>query len=286
VGDRVLLAFSGGPDSCGLAVRMRAQNPLLAYVDHRLRGPRASRRERRCVRTVADSLGLELVRCRVTPPAGEAGARRARYAALHRLVRRHGCACLATAHSADDRAETILFNLLRGSGLRGLAAPMAAVSIGGVLRIRPALGLRRFELRAEAAGLGAVQDTSNRCTAHSRTRVRTLLLPALGEHFGADPVPLLCALGDAAAQLRAELQARAERLAPAAGRRRLLAEPDATFPYLVEALRGAGPPMTASVYEALRDFLRAGRKDRQFNGPGGEAWRLRDGDGVSLTRSS
>ncbi len=253
---------------------MGPRDVLLAYVDHRLRGWRASRDERARVSGIASRLGLPLVRTRVSCAPAEASARAARYDALHRMVRRHGCTALAIAHTADDRAETILLNLLRGTGLRGLAAPLARTRIGGIERLRPALETRRSALRADAAPYGPVTDLSNRCTGHARVRVRRLLLPALADVLGEDPVPLLCALGDAAAGLRGRLEQRAERLAHHAGRRQLLAEPLATFPYLVEALRGEGPPLTARAYGSLRDFLRAGRTGREHVTPGGEAWRL------------
>ena len=152
----VLLAFSGGPDSVGLAARMRQDEVVLGYVDHRLRGRRASRGERARVREIAARLGLPLVRSRVTCGPSEAAARAARYEALQRMVRRHGFRALATAHTADDRAETILLNLLRGSGLRGLAAPLPRTRIAGVERFRPALGVRRSELQAEAAPAASV----------------------------------------------------------------------------------------------------------------------------------
>jgi len=112
---QILLAFSGGPDSIGLAARLRPHDPLLAYVDHRQRGAREARRERARVRELARGLGLELVRARVTVArGGEAAARRERYRVLHALARKRGAVAVATAHTADDRAETILLNLLRG----------------------------------------------------------------------------------------------------------------------------------------------------------------------------
>ncbi len=284
---RILLAFSGGPDSAGLAARLRAADPLLAYVDHRLRGPREARRERARVRAAARDLGLPLVRARVTVArGGEAAARRERYRVLHALCRKHGAAAVATAHTADDRAETVLLNLLRGTGLRGLAALRPAAAVGGVPRVRPALDERRADLRAAGAGLGPVVDATNRRTSGARARVRSLLLPRLAAALGEDPVPLLCGLADLAAGLRDVLEERAAGLARWAGRRAMLGESAATFPYLVEALRGASPPLTASAYGALRDFLRAGRRGRTHVTPGKESWRIESGGVVSVTPPS
>ena len=87
-------------------------------------------------------------------------------------------------------------------------------------------------------------------------------------------VPLLCSLADAADRLRTSLERRAAALAPDAGRREFLREPNATFAYLVEALRPPGPPLTARAYDSLRAFLEAGRTGRAHRTPGGEKWRL------------
>jgi len=284
---RLLLACSGGPDSLGLAAALREHEPLLAYVDHRLRGPRASRAERTRIRSAAAALGLPVVRARVRVGAGgEAAARAARFRVLRELARKHGCAAIATAHTADDRAETILINLLRGTGLRGLAALRPAAVVDGWLRVRPALDERRPDLRRAAAALLPVADRTNRSTSGGRARVRHVLLPALEHALGEDPVPLLCAVGDLALALRDALDARARSLAGTAGRGTLLAESLAAFPYLVEALRPPGPPLTARAYGALRDFLRAGRRGRVHVTPGGEAWRLDGGDAVRVTPPS
>jgi tRNA(Ile)-lysidine synthase len=263
---RLLLACSGGPDSLGLAALLAPEQPLLAYVDHRLRGARASRAERRVVRAAA--------------------ARRARYEALEKLARKHGCAAIALAHTADDRAETALFNLLRGTGLRGLAAPRSRQVVNGVLRVRPALDERRATLRDAAALLGPLEDRSNRDTRFARARTRGLRLPALAQAIGSDPVELLCGLADRAEAVRADLEARAGQLARDAGRKALLAEGPATFPYLVEALRGAGPPLTTAGYEGLRSFLLAGRGDRAHFTPAGDCWRREGKDGLSVTPSA
>ena len=275
---RWLLAFSGGPDSTGLAALERDRRPLLAYVDHRMRGRAAQRGERADVVRIAESLGLSLVRTRVEVEGrGEAEARRARYEALEALARRHDCNAIVLAHSADDRAETILFQLLRGSGLRGLVGIRPDVTLHGVRRHRPALARRRAELHAAAAPFGPVSDRTNRSTGTARGRTRHLLLPALAEVIGADPVPLLCELGDHAGRVRTALEQRANSRAAMATRPMLLAEPDATFAYLVEALRGEGPPLTRAAYAALRSYLAAGRGDRAHTTPGGEAWQVRPG---------
>ena len=274
--ERLLLAFSGGPDSTGLAVHLRDRNPLLAYVDHRLRGRAAQREERAAVRRIARDLGLPLVRTRVRVEGpGEAGARDARYRALEALVRRHGCAAIALGHSADDRAETILFQLRRGTGLRGLVGMRAESNVRGVRRVRPALQLRRTELRALGEHLKPAEDRTNRGTNQTRARCRHLLLPQLEARLDEDPVPLLCELADSAERLRATLELRARNRSVSISRTELLAEPAVTFPYLVEAIRGSGPPLTRDGYVGLRAYLAAGRGDRTHTTPGGEVWCVR-----------
>ncbi len=282
-----ILAFSGGPDSTGLARLLREERPLLAYVDHRLRGPRAAREERAAVKRIAASLGLDLVRTRVRVEGpGEAGARAARYRALHAVARKRGGAALATAHTMDDRAETILLQLLRGTGLRGLAALRRERLVDGISRVRPALGWRRSRLAELAAPYAPVVDRSNRSTAHARSRLRGYQMAALADRLGEDPVPLLCALGDLAEAVRDTLEPRARTLASGATRRELLGEPLALFPYLVEALRPAGPPLTSRAYDSLRRFLAAGRRDRAHRTPGGDAWRVGPEGLVQVERRS
>ena len=279
-----LLAFSGGPDSTGLAARLRHRAIVLGYVDHRLRGPKSGREERAAVRRIAAELNLPLHRCRVRVAGrGEAEARAARYAALEAMARRHGCRGILLAQTADDRAETILFHLLRGTGLRGLAALRRRTLLHGVWRVRPALSLRRSTLREAAAAFVAIEDRTNRATAPARARLRHLVLPRWAEHLGEDPVPLLCALADHATRVRAVLEQRARVSADEAGRRRLLAEPEASFPYLVEALRGDGPPLTRAAYASLRSYLAAGRGDRTHTTPAGDRWRNLPHDGISVT---
>ncbi|MHC4450130.1 MAG: tRNA lysidine(34) synthetase TilS [Planctomycetota bacterium] len=278
-----LLAFSGGPDSVGLAVRLRDRGVVLAYVDHGLRGARAGRAERAAVERIANDLGLPLrTACVTVEGAGEAEARTARYAALERMAA--DCRGILLAQTADDRAEGILFALQRGTGLRGLAALRRRTRIRGVWRVRPALNVRRQELRRAAAALDPIEDLSNRATTPARSRLRHLALPRWAEQLGEDPVPLLCALADSAERVRGVLEERARRTH--AGRRRLLAEPEATFPYLVEALRGEGPPLTRAAYVSLRAYLAAGRGDRSHTTPAGDCWRNLPRDGVAVSRSS
>ena len=180
-GTPLACAVSGGPDSLALLVLATAAGCGVTahHVDHGLRPGSAA--EAGVVADAAARLGARFVAHRVTVAPGpnlEARARAARRAALP--------AGTATGHTADDQAETIVLNLLRGSGLDGLAGIRPGPT-------KPLLGLRRAETAAvcAAAGLEPVHDPSNADPAHRRNRVRHEVLPLLEEVAGRDLVPVL-----------------------------------------------------------------------------------------------
>jgi tRNA(Ile)-lysidine synthase len=150
------------------------------HVDHGLRPGSAAEADRVAALAGRLSAGFRSLAVSVPPgPNLEARARAARYGALPPDV--------ATGHTADDQAETILINLLRGAGLDGLSGMRPGVR-------RPLLGLRRSETRAlcTAAGLEVFEDPSNADRRFLRNRVRHELLPLLADLSGRDVVPLLC----------------------------------------------------------------------------------------------
>ncbi|MCI0849681.1 MAG: tRNA lysidine(34) synthetase TilS [Chloroflexi bacterium] len=200
-GDSVLVGVSGGPDSTCLLLTLAALRRSLrfhlsvAYFDHGLRGPRASRREERFVRALAEALeapfesGAGDVR---EYAAGnhrsiEDAARELRYRFLAEAAAEAGCTIVAVGHTRDDQAETVLLHLIRGSGLRGLAAmspsaswPVPSAS-GTPTLIRPLLEISRDETEAccRTAGVAPLEDPTNRSQAHLRNRIRAELLPLL-----------------------------------------------------------------------------------------------------------
>lgn len=172
--------MSGGPDSLALLVLASAQGCLVTavHVDHGLRSTSASEAE--LVESVAVRLGarFEAVVAHVAPgPNLEARARAARYAALP--------AGALTGHTADDQAETVLLNLMRGAGIDGLAG-MAPLR-------RPLRRLRRSETRAlcTAWGLTPVVDPTNDEPAFRRNRARHELVPLMSDIAERDVVPVL-----------------------------------------------------------------------------------------------
>lgn len=180
---RYWLAFSGGLDSTVLLHLLHAHGlPLeVVHVHHGLQA-QADAWAAHCQR-VCEGLGVPLQVLRVqVRPAGEgpeAAARAARYQALGALLRPGEV--LVTAHHRDDQAETLLLRLLRGSGVRGLAAmPELAPFAAGQLW-RPLLGLGREQITAWAVaqGLDGLHDPHNQDPRFARSRLRQQVMPLL-----------------------------------------------------------------------------------------------------------
>lgn len=182
------LAVSGGPDSMALLTLAHRALPgriIAATVDHQLRA--AAAEEAALVARHCAVIGVP--HSTLTPDAPIAGAsiqaraREARYALLADWAQEKGARALATAHHADDQAETFLMRAARGSGTAGLAGVRSRATIAGFPVIRPLLGWRRSDLRhiAKQAGAPFVDDPSNRDSRYDRVRFRALLAetPAL-----------------------------------------------------------------------------------------------------------
>jgi tRNA(Ile)-lysidine synthase len=187
-GSPLVCAVSGGPDSLALMVLALAGDCTVTavHVDHGLRP--GSSAEAEVVADAARHFGARFRTVRVDVPDGpnlEARARAARYAVLP--------ADVATGHTMDDQAETVLANLLRGAGPDGLAAMRPGPC-------HPLLGVRRDEARAvcRAVGLTWVEDPSNDDPRHLRNRIRHELLPLCADLARRDPVPTLARLAELA----------------------------------------------------------------------------------------
>ena len=176
------LAVSGGPDSLALMLLAHAALPgriAVASIDHGLRPEAAG--EVALVERLAAERAIPFTAIALTRQPGnvQAQARTGRYAALAEWAKGAGLGAIATAHHADDQAETLLMRLNRGSGLAGLAGVRAASRIerSDVPLLRPLLGWRKAELEAivAAAGLTAVQDPSNANPDFERAAIRARL---------------------------------------------------------------------------------------------------------------
>jgi len=224
-GERVLAAVSGGADSVALLDvlgELRASLGLAVSVVHVHHGLRPeSDADADFVLALSARLGLpahvERVAVKRGPPWDglEAESRRARHAALQRAARAVDATRIATGHTADDQAETVLMRLLQGAGPRGL---------GGIPPVRgwlisPLIETRRAELVEHLRGRGLtwVEDASNRDVRFLRNRIRHDLLPFMAGLTGTSSVEALCRSAAAARAVVADLEARArgdlERLA-------------------------------------------------------------------------
>jgi tRNA(Ile)-lysidine synthase len=199
-GGRVLVAVSGGPDSMALLhvlgrLRGRLAFGLFAHgVDHGLRP--ASAGELDLAEDFARQLEVPFTRSsvRLTPGSNlQARARALRWEALRVAASQAGADRIATGHHADDRAETILMRILRGTGPRGLAA---LPPVDGD-RIRPFYRARRADIDAHVArhAVPHALDPSNRDPRFLRTRVRAEVMPVL-QRLSPRVVEHLCHLAD------------------------------------------------------------------------------------------
>ncbi|MES1240391.1 MAG: tRNA lysidine(34) synthetase TilS [Acidobacteriota bacterium] len=183
--ERVVVAFSGGPDSTALLLSLvRLGLPgfrvTAAHLDHGLDPGSADRAE--AASRLADQLGVRFVGerrevVRLPSESLEAAARRVRYGFLEEVRLREGARWIATAHHRDDQAETVLLRLLFGSGWEGLGGIRPVR--GSV--VRPLLDVPREDLLkvVEEAGLAPVRDPTNLDLAVPRNRIRHRILPGL-----------------------------------------------------------------------------------------------------------
>ncbi len=188
-GGRILVAVSGGADSVMLLhflSRVEGAEVVAAHFNHCLRGAESDRDEE-FVRALCAEMGVKCVTGRgdVTAFAEKSGkgiedaARVLRYEFLSETASREGCGRIATAHNADDNAETVLLNMARGTGLKGLGG---IPPVRGMF-IRPLLQTARTEIEEYLAfhGLEHIEDSSNASDDYSRNRIRHHVTPVLRE---------------------------------------------------------------------------------------------------------
>lgn len=190
-GGRTLLAVSGGADSTALALAIAPRAPgscVIGHVRHVMRSHAETRADRDAVAQLAQRLQTPFVEAALGPIAGnpEDTARRARRRALAELAARARCVCVATGHTADDQAETLIMALARGAGLRGWSAMPASAPLGpGVSLIRPMLGVTRAdsERLCRLAGVPWRDDHTNDDPARARAHLRARVTPALRQRW-------------------------------------------------------------------------------------------------------
>ena len=194
-GDRVLVAVSGGPDSLALFSALTVLRRELkltlraAYVDHRLR-PVAAKREAALVKRLGKEWGVPVTVLLRPVRKGkknslETSARETRYEALAALAGKLRAQAIATGHTANDQAETVLMRILRGTGPTGLTG-IPPVRMAGKLRIiRPLIGCTREQVmeHLRARGLHPLLDRSNLSRRYTRNRIRHDLLFQLERQY-------------------------------------------------------------------------------------------------------
>ena len=198
-GDGVLAAVSGGADSVCLLLVLKALEESLGihvaafHLHHGLRGAEADRDER-FVRELCERLQVSLhaVREDVAGYAKthglseEEAGRILRYQWLEKTAGEFGCRRIATAHHKDDQTETVLMNLFRGSGLRGLGGIRPVRELSGELTlIRPLLGINRQEIETYLIEEKEAwcEDSTNKELIYARNKVRNELIPWIREHI-------------------------------------------------------------------------------------------------------
>ena len=183
-GERLLVGLSGGADSAALLLCLDelGYDVSACHVNHCIRGEEADRDQHFCER-LCEGLGIGIIvrrvdvpaYCRANPVSEEEGARLLRYNALQGISADKIC----TAHNLDDCLETTLFNLARGSGLKGIASiPPVRENI-----IRPLIECSRADIEAYLAERGQdfVTDSTNLLDEYSRNKLRHKVVPVLRE---------------------------------------------------------------------------------------------------------
>ncbi len=190
-GDRVLVAVSGGQDSLCLIKLLLDLQPkwnwqlAIVHCDHRWRSDSSQNAE--FVSALAQSWQVPFyLEIASQISASEAEARQWRYECLTKIAQTDEFATIVTGHTASDRAETLLYNLMRGSGADGLQALSWNRLLTPTLNlVRPLLDVTRAETAqfCQDADLQIWEDTTNRDLTYARNRIRQELLPYLQTHF-------------------------------------------------------------------------------------------------------
>ncbi|MFZ3210806.1 MAG: tRNA lysidine(34) synthetase TilS, partial [Terriglobales bacterium] len=218
-GDRVGLAVSGGADSVAMLralLELRAELGVVLAVlhfNHKIRGA-AAEQDERFVQELAGQQGLEFHASSADVPAYatqhklslEAAGREARYQFFESFFERQALDAVATGHTMDDQAETVLMRVLRGAGTRGLGGiypKRAVIGCGGGAMgsiVRPLLGVRRAEVLSYLGGLHQCwrEDATNVDLQYTRNRIRHGLIPLIETRFQPNAVAALAQLAEVA----------------------------------------------------------------------------------------
>jgi len=221
---RILVAVSGGGDSVallrGLVTLQSRLNCRIfaAHFNHRWRG-QESDTDASWVQTLADSLNVPYLTAAAETdlPCSEEAARLMRYDFLTRAAVENNCCFIATGHTADDQAETVLHHILRGTGLAGLRGIPERRRITDEIQIvRPLLDCSRTSLETWLHSIGQSwrTDPANSDPGYTRNRLRTELLPHLETQFNPQVRRVLTTLASQAGEVSRFLRELAEEALP------------------------------------------------------------------------
>jgi tRNA(Ile)-lysidine synthase len=222
-GNLGVVAVSGGADSVAL-LRALSEPPcpaqlIVAHLNHQLRG-KASDADAEFVATLCPQLPHRIESIDIASLASDRGdnleatARRVRYDFLTQVARENGATWVATGHTADDQAETVLHRLIRGAGIRGLRGIAAVRELApGIRLVRPMLTVSRADVIEYLGEIGQPwrEDASNRDLAFTRNRIRHELLPVL-RSFNPGIVEVLGRVAEQADDAFGDIEAEASRL--------------------------------------------------------------------------
>ena len=231
----VAVALSGGADSMALLrvvrqfrTQQQGAGKLIAlHVNHQLRGDESTADAKWCQQQ-CEALGvpLEVLTCDTslhavdTGEGIEAAARTQRYQLITLAAEQAGVRYLATAHTHDDQVETVLFRVLRGTGLRGLAGiPRTRALTESLTIVRPLLDCSRAMVIDYLGGIGQDYrtDSTNAETQFTRNRLRHELLPLLREQYNSELDSALVRLSKQAGESQQVVELQARQLLDAAG---------------------------------------------------------------------
>ena len=203
----IIAAVSGGGDSIALlwlCSQFFHGKITALHINHGIRGQESDGDEK-FTADFAQSLGCEFLSVRVSVPdermkgeSIESAARRLRHECICSSAKRLGVSTVLLGHNRDDLAETVLFNILRGTGIRGAVGITESSELDGVKFCRPLLGFRRDFLREilRVRGLSWREDSTNNDDTYTRNYIRLKLLPVIEQNINASAVEHLALFGE------------------------------------------------------------------------------------------
>ncbi|MBQ7155834.1 MAG: tRNA lysidine(34) synthetase TilS [Synergistaceae bacterium] len=200
------VALSGGGDSVALlwmCSKFFSGKVTAIHVNHGIRGQESDEDED-FSRQLSQNLGADFLSVKVSVPneqrtgeSLETAARRLRIQALRNSAASLNIHTVLLAHNRDDLAETVLFNILRGTGIRGAVGITESSDYGGIRFCRPLLGMRREFLRdiLRVRGISWREDSSNNDNSYTRNYIRSVLFPEISSRINASAVEHLAQFG-------------------------------------------------------------------------------------------